>query len=737
MNSEGSTNSTLAASTTTKKATHENEYNSFSSKIEKNDEFAVENDIFPTGTGNNETYLNRSSDLSDWSERRRLKKEINRREEGKHMYDRLDYSHAMSQTAYVDKREKYRNWLLSLKELDPRIQILTYFDEIARVGGPLSDPLAKPTSIELLRGFSKGATFTVWRPTSTDAIAKMVRGDAIGKGLDIKGKSAKTGKLSGFVPFLQIHNNNHKKNVDWPPSNSWARVYFKTIELRNVANIALNASASEMEMKFKSACDVLNDPSRDPKMEEKAYEDKRCHVEDPIIREVNVGEAFGLDIPQRVFFETFINAQDICRKGTEYETARPSEPAFQGMNFTCVGKEHKEGSPKAVILQTCDLNALCPHSIVLAYEENGKVRSVVSDFDCFTIGTRGVHYDQPLPSDQVEMMKHVVAATELLLETPNEKSWTSRWLDVLKEYEVKKKSRAPMPEYGYGDKVSYSILEGAVARFVNKNKNGAIRHGAECFNYYFPQEIDDHFLVVSDALPGKVRFKYVSNSELIDLICERIDDGFCFPLNPKWIIADKGWKRVYDKMLHTNLPSVQRALDSWYPRNSGIREQFEAIHVRFPNGFERINEEGRSAETQDEEGMDAMNLASDELRRYLILRRAKLKLRTTLLIARLGKNKGMEPNSSEVEETKTSMQFNSSFEEENLETKQNKESKKFEEENLETKQNKEPKKFEEENVETKENKEPMKKSMSKFGRFIKTCAKKLNFNKKLLKVSEH
>lgn len=293
-----------------------------------------------------------------------------------------------------------------------------------------------------------------------------------------------------------------------------------------------------------------------------------------------------------------------------------------------------------------------------------------------------------------------------------------------------------MPEYGYGDKVSYSILEGAVARFVNKNKNGAIRHGAECFNYYFPQEIDDHFLVVSDALPGKVRFKYVSNSELIDLICERIDDGFCFPLNPKWIIADKGWKRVYDKMLHTNLPLVQRALDSWYPRNSGIREQFEAIHVRFPNGFERINEEGRSAETQDE-GMDAMNLASDELRRYLILRRAKLKLRTTLLIARLGKNRGMEPNSSEVEETKTSMQFNSSFEEENLETKQNKESKKFEEENLETKQNKEPKKFEEENVETKENKEPMKKSTSKFGRFIKTCAKKLNFNKKLLKVSEH
>merc|ERR1719491_1142276 len=107
----------------------------------------------------------------------------------------------------------------------------------------------------------------------------------------------------------------------------------------------------------------------------------------------------------------------------------------------------------------------------------------------------------------------------------------------------------------------------------------------------------------------------------------------------------------------------------------------------------------------------------------------------------------MEPNSSEVEETKTSMQFNSSFEEENLETKQNKESKKFEEENLETKQNKESKKFEEENletkkfeeenVETKKNKGPMKKIMSKFERFIKKCEKRLNVNKKLLKVSGH
>ena len=28
---------------------------------------------------------------------------------------------------------------------------------------------------------------------------------------------------------------------------------------------------------------------------------------------------------------------------------------------------------------------------------------------------------------------------------------------------------------------------------------GAVRHGAECFNFYFPQDLDDEFLVVWDG----------------------------------------------------------------------------------------------------------------------------------------------------------------------------------------------------------------------------------------------
>ena len=43
--------------------------------------------------------------------------------------------------------------------------------------------------------------FTMWRPTSNDAISKMMLGLAVGKGLE---SVRHPHKLSGYVPFLQI-----------------------------------------------------------------------------------------------------------------------------------------------------------------------------------------------------------------------------------------------------------------------------------------------------------------------------------------------------------------------------------------------------------------------------------------------------------------------------------------------------------------------------------------------------
>ena len=97
--------------------------------------------------------------------------------------------------------------------------------------------------------------------------------------------------------------------------------------------------------------------------------------------------------------------------------------------------------------------------------------------------------------------------------------------------------------------------------------SGAIRHGAECFNYFFPQEMDEEFLVVWDGLEKEgVRWKPFSEKALREFLCARIDDGYCFPLNPCWPIRDAGWYDVYDKLRQS--PQCQpgcKNFESWYP----------------------------------------------------------------------------------------------------------------------------------------------------------------------------
>ena len=59
----------------------------------------------------------------------------------------------------------------------------------------------------------------------------------------------------------------------------------------------------------------------------------------------------------------------------------------------------------------------------------------------------------------------------------------SRWLDVLKQAHDQG-FEPPVAKIGYGDPTSTSIISQAVQQF---GVTGAIRHGAESFNFYFPQ----------------------------------------------------------------------------------------------------------------------------------------------------------------------------------------------------------------------------------------------------------
>ena len=574
-----------------------------------------------------------SSELTEWGD----KYDKNRAEEMKtEVISTLRDSLKLNKTfmaTFLEQKTRNRNWLNSFKNLDPRHQIILYYEEVARQGGPLEDPLA-PRPTYLLRGFMKAAAFTIWRPTGSDAIRKMIRGEATGKGLDIKGKSAKIGKLCGLVPYLQISINAHKKKILRPPRDARVRIYYKSPKLRDAACKVLNDSLLDIFSKSKEADAKMLVLSEHQDEREYYLECIHKSVEDPSITILNK-DGYGLEVPERVFFDVYITTRNISPHGSKFETGRASEPAFQDMNAACVRK-YKGYGPRAVIYQTCDTKALRPQSLVIAYEENGCVTPVASDFDCFTVGTRGVVYDSPLPDDQVDLLKNLVDRIESILESPSDENWTRRWLQILKNsYSTNKDSNsAVMPDYGYGDPKSYEIMKGAAARFSH-NTNGAVRHGAESFNYAFPQEIDDHFLVISDELEGPLPWKYVNVEELQEFLCRKIDDGFCFPLNPKWILADKGWKRVYDKMMACESVGVQRSLNTWYPPQSCIRDQINNVFQRFPGGFEVLNSKAQKKEIKME-GMDAMNLSMNELRRYLIVRRVRMKIKAALMFRTYG-----------------------------------------------------------------------------------------------------
>lgn len=165
----------------------------------------------------------------------------------------------------------------------------------------------------------------------------------------------------------------------------------------------------------------------------------------------------------------------------------------------------------------------------MAYEEYGRVKPVVSDFDCFLTGTRGVKYEQPIPKEQVDLVKWSVDNIGHVLdeqEPQSKKGWMETWFGVLKKAALKG-FYPKTPKYGNGDPKSYEIISVAVSRL---NETGCVRHGAECFNYFFrkfhividvqksgcrcpyislffsfiaAQDIDDTLLIVSDTLSGK------------------------------------------------------------------------------------------------------------------------------------------------------------------------------------------------------------------------------------------
>lgn len=514
-------------------------------------------------------------------------------------------------------------WLAEFRRLDPRWRILSFFvsawseivrfysvamllcvcacssiffvfslqNEVAQLGGENVSDISLGNVHPLLWFLTRSSVFSVWRPTAYVAIRRMMLGEAVGKGLNIKGKSAKRGKNSGFVPYLQIGDNKHKDLCRTIHKHTKIRLFFPSgcFHSRDEVVEYLESVAEEMIAAVNDAKRILTDVSSDSTAIEQAKETMLWDVPDLSITYLDdySPSCYGIEIPSRLFWEALVVRQDCYRKpGSQYDVGRASLAAFQDMNNATLQFPSKD-SPRAVLWQNaCSRDPLNIHELLMAYEEKGRVRPVVSDFDPFLVGTRRVRYDPKdacLPTEQVDVLKWCVKQIGGILDGPTRpETWTNRWLEVLKR-ESNNGFHPSIPPYGFGDIKSYSIMRNAIERLT---ADGSVRHGAESFNYYFPQDLDDKYLVVSDRL-DPVPWRYMDDASLRAFLMEQVDMGYTFPLNPKWILCDPGWKALYDKLLSSDQVDIINSMKIWFPPESGVREEIEEICSRNPEGFMR------------------------------------------------------------------------------------------------------------------------------------------------------
>jgi hypothetical protein len=242
------------------------------------------------------------------------------------------------------------------------------------------------------------------------------------------------------------------------------------------------------------------------------------------------------------------------------------------LNFSTV---RGDSMPPCVVYQIDSSDPMSPLGLLMAYAEE-IVMPVVSDFDTFLVGSHGMEYE-PLGNDQAQLIQWLLSSTDKVLGEPNKRnsSWTSRWLQHLKR-EAESGFYPDVPQYGFGDPTSIRLIADVIAA---TSHCGAVRHGAECFNYYFPQELDEEYLVIWEGLESS--WDYMGEDELLEFLQARVAQGFTFPLNPLWPIRDEGWYQVFQALRSS--PTAQQSLAAWFPGD--IMDRIDAIHEKYPEGF--------------------------------------------------------------------------------------------------------------------------------------------------------
>ena len=143
-----------------------------------------------------------------------------------------------------------------------------------------------------------------------------------------------------------------------------------------------------------------------------------------------------------------------------------------------------------------------------------------------------------LPAQQAELASWTLRHLQGLLETGCGGHWDVLWKDVVDKYKNEFYDIMPsnqFPKRGFGDAATDSLVACLVQATAD---TGAIRHGSECFNYFFPQALDRTFLVIDPEFQADP-FRVVTEKELVDFLWKRLDAGFSFPLHPVCAVEER------------------------------------------------------------------------------------------------------------------------------------------------------------------------------------------------------
>lgn len=282
----------------------------------------------------------------------------------------------------------------ALLDRDPRRALAEFFRP-----GDGRGPLGYLQDIgDVPSGGSASSYFAVWRPTSFDAIRQMMELKATGKGLNVKGKSAIRGKLAGFVPYVQIYSDEDKAKVGVCPEWATVRIYFQGDEAREQARATLEQILREMVVGYAQSAAALSQEGTggaplDAEMKAEHLRRKQLWRMPSKAALVDLDDAgCGLEMPERLMWEAYVAQQDLTPEAG-WETGRPSEPAYFYLNLHAT--RDRNSQPSVVVWQCDATRPLNPCGLVVAYEEDGHVKPVVSDFDALLVGSRGETYAEP------------------------------------------------------------------------------------------------------------------------------------------------------------------------------------------------------------------------------------------------------------------------------------------------------------------------------------------------------